>query len=411
MRVVAALLEILLCLGAVALLVPELIVFIETVGALAPRRQTSTAGLEKTFPAPRTAVLVPAHNEGAAIEKTVRVLAAQMGAGDRLIVIADNCEDQTAALARAAGATVIERTDADQRGKGFAIAFALAHLDADPPDVVVLVDADCRASPGGVPTLAAMAAAHHRPIQAEYLIQPPPNPTPVAVVSGLAVMIRNRVRPRGLARFGLPCHLTGSGMAFPWKVLRGAPAMGAELVEDLVMGIQMALEGHAPLFCPEVQVTSDLPESRGAAMSQRRRWEHGQLHTLLRYAPRLIGLGLVRGRAGLMGLGFDLMVPPLALLVILQGVLLALSVAAGAIHFTSWLPAILAATGVAVLVTAIGAAWAAFGRQVAPLRYALFIPFYVLWKIPLYLSLVLRGKQKTWERTARSSESSGKPDT
>ena len=187
--------------------------------------------------------------------------------------------------------------------------------------------------------------------------------------------------------------------------------MGAELVEDLVMGIQMALEGHAPLFCPEVQVISDLPENTGAAMTQRRRWEHGQLHTLLRYAPRLIGLGLVRGRAGLMGLGFDLMVPPLALLVILQGVLLALSVAAGAIHLTSWLPAILAATGVAVMVTAIGAAWAVFGRQVAPLRYALFIPFYVLWKIPLYLSLVLRGKQKTWERTARSSESAGKPDT
>jgi cellulose synthase/poly-beta-1,6-N-acetylglucosamine synthase-like glycosyltransferase len=398
---VGALLEIVLCVAAAVLLMPQAIVFCETLGALLPRPRSRQPIVGQ---APRTAVLVPAHDEASQIEVTVRCLLADIAVGDRVIVIADNCEDQTAAVARAAGATVVERVDPSRRGKGFAIAFALAHLDADPPDVVVLVDADCRVSKGGIPFLAGLSATLDRPVQAEYLIQSPPNPTPVAVVSALAVMIRNRVRPRGLNRFGLPCHLTGSGMAFPWQVLREAPGTGAELVEDLVMGIQMALTGHPPQFCPDVQVTSELPDNKDAAMSQRRRWEHGQLHTLVKYSPRLIGRGLLHGRLGLVGLGFDLVVPPLALLVMLQLGVLSLAVAAGAVGLTSFLPATLAGTGFAILATAIGAAWVTFGRKVAPLRYALFIPIYVLWKIPLYLSLVLRGKQKTWERTARRGE-------
>lgn len=403
MTALRALIEVILCGAALVLLVPEVVVLIEAMAALLPRHPASPPAAE-TGGRPRTAVLIPAHNEAAQIGNTVRSLVDQLASGDRLIVIADNCTDDTASVARAAGATVIERQDAARRGKGFAIAFALANLDADPPDVVILVDADCHVSAGGLATLARLAGALGRPVQSEYLIQSPPQPTPTAVVSGLAVMIRNRVRPRGLARLGLPCHLTGSGMAFPWKVLRDAPAMGAELVEDLVMGIQMALSGHPPRFCPEVQVTSELPVSKDAAMSQRRRWEHGQLHTLVKYFPRLIAAGITRGRLGLVGLGFDLMVPPLALLVMLQLATLTAALAAGAIGLTSFWPAALAGGGMAVLAVAIGAAWVVFGRQVAPLRYVLFIPFYVLWKIPLYLSLAWRGKQKTWERTARRSE-------
>jgi len=400
MSTFGALVEAPLWLAAAWLLPPQVIVLCETIGALLPlRKEKPPAAAARAL---RTAVLLPAHNEGAQIEQTVRALGSQLRVGDRLIVIADNCSDDTAALARSAGATeVIERDDSERRGKGFAIAFALAHLDADPPDVVVLLDADCQISAGGIAHLVGLAGSLHRPIQAEYLIRSPPAPDPVAVVSGLAVMIRNRVRPRGLHRFGLPCHLTGSGMAFPWKILRESPATGAELVEDLVMGIQMALDGHPPQFCPEVHVTSELPELRDAAMSQRRRWEHGQLHTLRTYFPRLILAGLRRGRLELVALGLDLMVPPLALLVMLQLGILLTSIATGATGLTSFGPAILAGCGFGLLTVAIGAAWVTFGRQVAPLRYALFIPFYVLWKVPLYVSLALRGKQRTWERTAR----------
>src|SRR5260221_169762 len=104
---------------------------------------------------------------------------------------------------------------------------------------------------------------------------------------------------RRRARLGLPSHLTGSGMAFPWAVLRAVPDLGGNLVEDMAMGLELALAGRPPLGCPAVRVSSELPESDRAALGQRRRWEHGQLATLRQYGPRLVMEGLRRRSADL----------------------------------------------------------------------------------------------------------------
>jgi cellulose synthase/poly-beta-1,6-N-acetylglucosamine synthase-like glycosyltransferase len=385
---------------AAVLMVPCLVLLVECLAAVLPARRRSGPP-----PAPvRTALLIPAHDEGAGIGATVAALLPELAPGDRLLVVADNCSDATGAVARAAGAEVIERRDDLRRGKGFAIAFGLHHLDADPPQVVVLVDADCRVSAGGVARLARLARQQDRPVQGEYLLAAPARPSPLAIVSALAVLVRNKIRPRGLARLGLPGQLTGSGMAFPWAVLRRAPDNGANLVEDLVMGLQMALDGHPPLVCPEVQVSSELPAGGSAAGGQRKRWEHGQLATLAQYGPRLLGAGLAGGRADLLALGLDLMVPPLALLVMLLGAFTGLCLLTAFLGWSSWAPALLALAALAALSTGVGAGWLKFGRQTLPFRSLLVIPFYVLWKIPLYLSFAVRGKQKTWERTARPGE-------
>ena len=132
-------------------------------------------------------------------------------------------------------------------------------------EVVLLSDADCLLSDGGVETLSRMAAEYDRPVQAEYVLAAGDDPTPKSVVGALAILVKNRVRPRGLRRLGFPCQLTGSGMAFPWAVLRDCPATGSNLVEDLVMGVELALQGHPPLSCPAVQVHSELPSEDDSA--------------------------------------------------------------------------------------------------------------------------------------------------
>ena len=204
-------------LTGAALAVPVAVLLVECLAALLPEafRMPPTPD-ERPFP---MTILVPAHNEEGGIASTVRGLLRDLGPEDRLDVIADNCTDGTARVAREAGAEVVEREDPDLRGKGHAIAFGLRHLDHQPPDVVVLVDADCRIEAGSLATLAGLADAHHRPVQAEYLIATPEDSTPLSAVSGLALLVRNRVRPRGLRRLGLPCHLTGSGMAFPLSLI------------------------------------------------------------------------------------------------------------------------------------------------------------------------------------------------
>jgi cellulose synthase/poly-beta-1,6-N-acetylglucosamine synthase-like glycosyltransferase len=395
-----------LILATALLLLPCLVLLAECLAAALPARRARSA--IQSAAQPRTAILIPAHNEAAGIGATVTALLSELANGDRLIVIADNCTDATAAVARSAGATVVERCDVERRGKGFAIAFGLRLLDAAPPEVVVLMDADCRLSPaGGVATLARLCREHDRPVQAEYVPAAPPGATPLGVVGGLAVLVRNRVRPRGLARLGLPCQLTGSGMAFPWRVLRQAPDTGSNLVEDLVMGLDMALAGHAPLACPEVQVSSELPEGNRAAIGQRRRWEHGQLGTLVNYGPRLLMAGILRARADLLGLSLDLMVPPLALLVMMVGGMTALATGTAILGWSSWTAAGLGVVALAAVTAGVGTAWFKFGRQALPFRFLLVVPFYVAWKIPLYLALLVARKQKTWQRTPRGVEAPG----
>lgn len=381
-----------------ALLAPSLVFCVECLlGALA-RRGGRAAG---DGPRPATAVLVPAHDEEEVIEGTLRGLVAEIGEGDRILVVADNCSDRTAEVARRLAVEVVERRDPDRRGKGHALLFGLDHIAKDPPEVVVVVDADCALSPESLEALSRAARDSGRPAQAEYLLTAPERPTPRTAVSALAFLVRNKVRPLGLSTLGLPCHLTGSGMAFPWEVIRAAPPTGSHLVEDLLMGIELSLLGHMPALCREAHVRSELPASGDAAMSQRRRWEHGQLTTLLTQAPRLLVAGLTRASAGLLALGLDLVVPPLSLLV----VLLLLAAAAGGAALALGLgpvPLSLATTALSAVALGVGAAWLRFGRETLPPRQLLAVPLYLLWKIPIYVSLLVRGRQRSWVRTDRS---------
>jgi hypothetical protein len=399
-------LEILLTVAVCAMLVPALVLLLE---CLAARPVAGTPEGDASGPGPRVAVLVPAHDERSGIGPTVEGLLAELGPGDRLVVIADNCRDDTADVVRGMAARdgrlrVIERNDAMRVGKGYAITFGVAHLAADPPDVVVLVDADCRVSAGAVGILARRAAQAGAPIQGEYLLGAPARSSPMARVSALALLVRNQVRPRGLARLGFPCLLTGSGMAFPWALLHAAPETEGHLVEDMVLGLELAIAGHGPRHCAEVRISSELPEDRGAGLRQRRRWEHGQLQVLRRYGPRLGLAGLRSGRADLMALALDLMVPPLALLVGIQGALVAAAAAGLGAGLLSARPLALAVAGLAGIGVAVLSAWWRFARETIRATELLFVPAYLLWKVPLYVGLAIKGRQRVWERTARAGE-------
>lgn len=386
----------LLIVPSLLVLLPSLVLFIECVAARRGRQQSGSHGLR-----PSVAVLIPAHDEEADIATTVRQVRGQLQPGDRLLVVADNCADQTAQLAAQAGAEVVVRTEADRRGKGFALACGVQHLGAQPPEVVIVVDADCQVSPGALDRLGRQALASGRPVQAEYVLSAPGGSDARAAVSAMAFLLRNQVRMRGLHALGQPCQLTGSGMAFPWSLLRDAPPLHDNLVEDMVLGVHLALAGAPPLHCAEVSVTSLLPCAGRAQLGQRRRWEHGHLATLTSFAPRLLFAGLRRMRLDVCVMALDLMVPPLALLVMtLLGLI--------AVDGLAWLlgapaiPLLISALALGLVASAVASAWWRFGRLVVPARSLLAVPGYLLWKIPLYLGFALRGRHRSWERTARS---------
>ncbi len=392
--------DVALTLGLLVLLVPSAVLFVECAAALlASRKPPWRARLSSD---PRVVVMVPAHDERKLISSSLEGMKSELGPGDRLLVVADNCSDRTAEIARAVGAEVIERFDPVHRGKGVALDFGIAHLASDPPDVVVIVDADCHVAPGSIRRLAECATLHHRPAQAQDLLTVPRGAAPLAAVSALAFLVRNHVRPTGLRQLGLPCHLMGTGMAFPWDVIRSAPPAGSHLAEDIQMGIELASLGFPPVYCATARITSAPPKRTEAVRGQRRRWEHGHISTLIHRAPQLIWRGLTRRRLPLLTMALDLVVPPLALLVTLL-------ILGTGLTFLWWrlggssLPLAVSMIEFGLVGTAVFSAWLKYGRQTLPARYLLMIPFYVVWKLPLYLSFVTRGPAHNWERAERSA--------
>jgi cellulose synthase/poly-beta-1,6-N-acetylglucosamine synthase-like glycosyltransferase len=359
-------------------------------------------------PAPRdaaidVAVLIPAHNEAAGIEATLRCVHAQCRPGDRILVVADNCSDDTAAVARRCGAQAIERSDDQRRGKGYALDFGVRHLAAQPPAVVLIVDADCLLDAGALDALAQACHRSARPTQALYEMSAPAGASLRARVSAFAWRVRNRVRPLGWWRVGAPCQLMGTGMALPWPLLRDAPLASGNIVEDVQLGVDLALRGAPPLFVPDARVTSEFPAADDAAAAQRRRWEHGNLALMLRHGPRLLGAAFARADWRLAALAADLMVPPLALLVQLQLGLVLLGVVALVLG-AGPLPLALAAVSMGLLALTVAAAWGKAGRDVVAWSELLFAaPAYALRKLPMYLAF-LGKRESTWVRAKREGE-------
>ena len=113
------------------------------------------------------------------------------------------------------------------------------------------------------------------------LCDPDPHGSVLQIVSGLAFRFKNLVRTLGLVRLAGLNHLTGTGMALPWSLVERVKLADGNVVEDMQLGIDLALAGTPPLFLPEARVDSPLPQQKAAATTQRTRWEHGHLKTLL----------------------------------------------------------------------------------------------------------------------------------
>jgi cellulose synthase/poly-beta-1,6-N-acetylglucosamine synthase-like glycosyltransferase len=389
-----------LLLGGVdaLLLLPVSVLFAEVVLAVTKLSSKATKQGERR----RLAVIVPAHNESSNIADTLRSIRPQLSDSDRLIVVADNCTDNTAGIATAEGAQAIERRDLTQRGKGFALDFGVRHLEQDPPDVVIIVDADCLVAPGSIDRLARVCDSYSRPVQALYLMRAPAGADPRMQIAEFSWTVKNLVRPSGLHRLGLPCNLTGSGMAFPWSRIRSAKLATGHIVEDLKLGIDLARAGVPPLYCPDAIVTSEFPYSAEGISRQRTRWEHGHLSIIFGHAPRLFLDSLVSMNAGLLALALDVTVPPLALLTLL--VIACWVISCGFYLLTKVrLPVEIASISAGLLMLSILFAWVRYGRHIIAFRNLPLVIVYASRKIPLYAKfLVVR--QKTWIRTKRREE-------
>jgi cellulose synthase/poly-beta-1,6-N-acetylglucosamine synthase-like glycosyltransferase len=387
-------LEIFLICGSLIILLPACVFFTQILLALLPQKKTPEFSSR-----PSIAILMPAHNEATVIGNTLQALLPQLTKTDRVIVIADNCSDNTAQTARDAGASVIERHDDIKRGKGYALDFGVRNLHENPPDIVVIVDADCIVHEGALDRLARLCSGFKTPVQAQYLMQSPPNPGIKTQIAEFAWLVKNLVRPRGYLRIGLPCPLMGSGMAFPWQVIAESALASGNIVEDLKLGIDLNKNGVFTHYCPEALVTSRFPDANDTLSGQRTRWEHGHLSVIFSEFPAMFTGALKKFDPRLMAMALDLLVPPLALLCMLMAALTGIS---GLFYGISGnlLPLLLSGGALAMVGLAVFSAWFKFGRHIISFAGLAKIPVYLAWKIPVYLKFLFK-RQQSWVKTKR----------
>lgn len=376
----------------VAVLIPLSVFTVECLAALLP---APTPVLPPESIRPRTTVLIAAHNEEDDLPATLESVLPQLKSGDRTLVVADNCTDATAATARALGADVIERHDPTRLGKGYALARGVQYLaQNDPPEVVIVVDADCEVHPGTVDHLVHCACSEQRPVQGKNYLLPPPEPGASELLGNLAFMFKNVVRPRGLSRLGMPCLLYGTGMAFPWRIIRDAPLATGRTAQDILLAVDLAIAGTPPVYCEQAVVTSDALTNRSSARRQRIAWEHGHLDHIVRHFPRLLLRAIRMGRLDLLVLALELSVPPLSLLVVLWLVATASAALLWLVSGT-WFPILAMLVSGGLFGSVIVASWARLELVDFSLLLLLFMPFYVLRKVPIYAGFLVK-RQVNW---------------
>jgi hypothetical protein len=356
-------------------------------------------------PGGRLAVLVPAHDEEELVGRCIASLRAQTypRSRSRVVVIADNCGDRTAEIARAAGAEVLERRD-ERRGKGHALRWAMDRLlaEPEPPDAVVVVDADSIAEPDLLAHLAAALAAGADAAQAEYLVLADDSSTRSRLVAA-AFLLFHRVRLGGRAALGMPASLVGNGMLFSRRLLETRPWNAFTGVEDLEYTIELRLAGVRPRYVPAARLAGPVPHSYVGMRGQRLRWEGGRWHVVRARLPQLLRHALRRD-PGVLDAALDLAVPPLGLLT--MGTLAggAVTAAAIALHVATawsaspWLLAVAALTAFVLL--GLRSAGAPASLWLALLES----PRFLAWKALTYTTILAGFDPHRWERAERPAE-------
>jgi cellulose synthase/poly-beta-1,6-N-acetylglucosamine synthase-like glycosyltransferase len=230
----------------------------------------------------RFQIVIPAHNEEAGIAATVRSAFGLDYPPElfEVLVIADNCHDRTAEVARQEGATVMERTHDIDRSKGHALEYWFQQLSSsgrmDSLDAVVVMDADSVADPQLLRVFARHLAAGRDWIQAFDCVANPGDSWRTRLMAYSFSLI-NGVLLHGQTALGLSGSFRGNGMCMSIRGLRRLPWNKHGLVEDLEYSWSLRVQGETIAFAPDAVVRAQMLARGGlAAVNQRCRWEFGR---------------------------------------------------------------------------------------------------------------------------------------
>jgi cellulose synthase/poly-beta-1,6-N-acetylglucosamine synthase-like glycosyltransferase len=344
-------------------------------------------------------VIVPAHNEAEVIERTVSSLRNIDWPADRfrVLVVADNCTDTTANLARAAGAEVLERHDPTLRGKGYALAFAFqSSRERNWADAVAVIDADAEVSSNLLEAYAGRIEQGIQAVQVHYGILNPMASWRTRLIT-IAKAAFHIVRSRARERLKLSCGIRGNGWCVTHELLKRVPYQAYSLTEDLEFGIDLGLAGYRVAYADEAHSDAEMVTNEKVASTQRRRWEDGRFAMIRMRTLPLLRRALRRADRVSLDLALDLLVLPLSYVTLNVGLLIICASIALYWHLVgvAWLWLALACA--ASLLAYVLRGWQLSGIGARGIFDLARVPLFLTWRV---LSL-LRPRAQGWVRTDR----------
>ena len=238
----------------------------------------------------RFMAIIPAHNEAAVVGNLVESLRKQDYPKELydIYVIADNCTDNTAEIARNAGAIVFERFDEEKKTKGFALQWFLAQkIEEDAPyDAFCVFDAD------NVADKNFLNAMNKKLCQGENVVQgyrDIKNPTDNWITAGYAIFYWMMNRFYHLARYnlGLSPLLNGTGFMVRFDIIKPTGWDTKTLTEDIEFSLKNIIEGRKLGWATDAIVYDEQPTSFKQSWKQRERWTVGHIQCMKEYTGLL----------------------------------------------------------------------------------------------------------------------------
>jgi cellulose synthase/poly-beta-1,6-N-acetylglucosamine synthase-like glycosyltransferase len=344
---------------------------------------------------PNLSVVIPAHNEESGIAACINNIQVSLHntTGCDLVIIADNCQDSTAEIARNAGVRVIERQHDTKRGKGYALDYAFSILLSESYDGFIVIDADSRVDEQLISDFQQAFAQGFDAVQCRYRLSNP-DASYRAKLQRIAWLAFNELRLLGRERLNVSVGILGNGFALSRKVLEAVPYEAGSIAEDMEYHLRLVNSGYQVHFLDTVSVYSDAPNQSANAAVQRTRWEGGRFRLIIDHAP-LLFKEVLRGKWNLLEPLAELLLLPLAFHVIL--LLLTL--------LTPWvLLQYYALAGLLLVFAHVLIAIRLGGGGLNDIKILATAPLYILWKLTLLPKLWRNARENAaWQRTDREN--------
>lgn len=352
-------------------------------------------------------VLIPAHNEEEGISRTLKAVLAGDYPADRyeVYVIADNCTDNTALQARSAGAIVCERFDNVNRGKGQALDWFLKNHENlyGHTDLITIIDADVAPCKNYLREISAtLSNPAIQAVQAYNGVSNPDAGWRPALIDA-AFNVFNHLRMAGSFKLSGSAVLKGNGMAFRTSLLQQYGWPCHSIVEDMEFTLRLLQDNINVHYNPDAVIRSEMVTSASSASTQRSRWEGGRFMLVRKMSGPLLKLFIKTGKPRYLYALAELATPPLSLLVMLFTIATACALLA---LKGVWL--ILPASFWMILLFYVFSGQIQRHASLSTWLYLAAAPLYVLWKIPIYIAMIVSKKSSVWVRTARESHEAKK---